>query len=196
MRSVRRGPILGVVLGLMLTNCGEMPPAPSSQAGAPGQAQVAQPAKPRDGELALPGNYMVWPKFLSEVQRPDAKQVRELFINHVGVKTSAGQPFPNGTLMIMELYKAKMEGETLAKGPDGKLVKGELAKIFVMGKGEGWGQDVPENLKNGNWIFSAFGPDGKPLAEDFAKCRTCHAPLAQKDFVHRYDEYFESRMKR
>jgi hemoglobin len=55
------------------------------------------------------------------------------------------------------------------------------------------GQDVPDNLKNGSWIFSAFESDGKPLAEAFAKCRACHAPLAQKDFVHQYDEYFGKR---
>jgi hemoglobin len=151
--------------------------------------------KRKDGELALPGNYMVWPKFLSEVQRPDAKQVRELFINPSGAKTNQGQPFPNGTVMVMELYKVKMNGEAIETGPDGKFVKGDLAKVFVMGKGEGWGQDVPDSLKNGNWVFAAYGPDGKALAEDFTKCRACHAPLAAKDFVHRYGEYFENRTK-
>ena len=98
--------------------------------------------------------------------------------------------------MVMELYQTKMAGETPETGADGKLVKGDLAKILVMGKGEGWGQDVPNNLKIGNWVFGAYGPDGKALAEDFTKCRACHAPLAQKDFVHRYDEYFEKRMAR
>ncbi|MSQ77521.1 MAG: hypothetical protein EXR97_03580 [Nitrospiraceae bacterium] len=53
--------------------------------------------------------------------------------------------------------------------------------------------NVPDDKKNGAWVYSAFGPDGKPLAEDFNKCRACHAPLVQKDFVHRYDEYFEKR---
>lgn len=149
--------------------------------------------KPKDGELALPADYREWPKFLSAVQRPDVKQVRELFINSVGTKTNRGQPFPNGTVMVMELYKAKMNGETVETGPDGKLIKGDLAKIFVMGKGEGWGQDVPDSLKNGNWVFAAYGPDGRPLVEEFTKCRACHAPLAASDFVHRYDEYFEMR---
>lgn len=153
-------------------------------------------AKPKDGESALPGHYMVWPKFLSEVQRPDAKQVRELFINSTGTRASQGQSFPNGTVMVMELYKAKMNGETPETGPDGRLIKGDLAKVFVMAKDEGWGQAVPDNLKNGSWVYSAFGPDGKPLAEDFSKCRACHAPLAAKDFVHRYDEYFEKRAAR
>jgi hemoglobin len=151
---------------------------------------------PKDGELPLPAEYKSWPKFLSEVQRSDAKQVRELYVNPAGAETAAGQPFPHGTLFVMELYKAKASGETLETGPDGKLVKGDLAKVFVMGKNEGWGQDVPDNLKNGTWVFSAYGPDGKALAEDFGKCRACHAPLAQQDFVHRYDEYFETRAKK
>jgi hemoglobin len=89
----------------------------------------------------------------------------------------------------MELYQAKTNGEHFAKGSDGKLIKGELSKIFIMGKNEGWGQDVEERFKNGAWVYSAYSPDGKALAEDFTKCRACHAPLAQKDFVHRYDEF-------
>lgn len=177
---------LVLVMVLLMWGCSQMGVNPTAKA----------PVKPKDGELALPGNYMVWQKFMSDVQRPDVKQVRELFINYVGAKTAAGQTFPSGTVMVMELYKAKMAGEAPETGADGKLVKGDLAKVFVMGKGEGWGQDVPDNLKNGNWVFAAYGPDGKALAEDFAKCRACHAPLAQKDFVHRYDEYFEKRLSR
>ncbi len=162
-----------------------------------GSSETASaPTKLKDGEPALPVGYQTGPKFLSEVQRPDIKQVRELFINAVGAATKAGQPFPNRTVMVMELYKAKLDGETPVTGPDGKLVKGDLAKIFVMEKGEGWGQEVPENLRTGNWVFAAYGPDGKALAEDFSKCRGCHAPLAMKDFVLRYDEYFEKRVAR
>lgn len=161
--------------------------------GTGGSVQAHAPSILKDGEPPLPAEYRSWPKFLSEVQRPDLKQVRELYINPAGAKASRGQTFPNGTTMVMELYKIKMNGETPETGQDGKLIKTELAKVFVMVKEDGWGQDVPDNLKNGNWVFSAFGPDGKPIAEDFAKCRACHAPLAQKDFVHRYDEYFDKR---
>lgn len=178
----------GVMLAtvLLLWGCSEMGTIPTAKT----------PAKPKDGELTYPADYKTWPKFLSEVQRPDAKQIRELFVNQVGARTNQGQMFPNGTVMVMELYKAKLNGDVPETGADGRLVKGDLAKVFVMGKGEGWGQDVPDNLKNGNWVFSAFGPDGKALAEDFTKCRACHAPLAVKDFVHRYDEYFDKRKAR
>jgi hemoglobin len=35
----------------------------------------------KDGELPVPANYKSWPKFLSAVQRPDVKQVREIYMN-------------------------------------------------------------------------------------------------------------------
>ena len=41
----------------------------------------------------------------------------------------------------MELYKAEENTDgTLSKGADGKLEKGALLKVFVMGKGRGWGE--------------------------------------------------------
>ncbi len=152
-------------------------------------------AKPKDGQLAFPADYKSWPTFLTGVQKAEAKQVRDIYINTTGAKASQGQPFANGTTMVMELYKAVEKDGALETGPDGKLVKGALAKIFIMSKGEGWGQDVPDDKKNGAWVYSAFGPDGKSLAEDFNKCRACHAPLVQKDFIHKYDDYFEKRGK-
>ena len=146
-----------------------------------------------DGTLPFPTDYKSWPKFLVEIPKAEAKQVRDIYINPTGARTSAGQSFPNGTVMVMELYKAKMDGDKPAAGMDGKLVKGDLAKVFVMGKDQGWGDKLPENLKNGDWIYAAYDATSKPLMEDFTKCRACHMPLAQKDFVHRYDEYFEKR---
>lgn len=150
---------------------------------------------PKDGALALPADYKSWPVFLKEVQKPDA--VRDLYVNPAGVRTAQGQMFPTGTQFVMEIYSAKKAADgTVEKDAAGKLVKDKLAKVFVMGKGEGWGQDVPDNLKTGNWVYAAYGPDGLPLKANFAECRACHVPLAQKDFVHRYDEYFEKRAGR
>lgn len=147
---------------------------------------------PKDGELALPADYKSWPVFLKEVQKPDA--VRDLYVNPVGARTAQGQMFPNGTQFVMEIYSAKKAADgTFEKDAAGKLAKDKLAKVFVMGKGEGWGQDVPDNVKTGAWVYAAYGPDGQPLKANFAECRACHVPLAQKDFVHRYDEYFEKR---
>jgi hemoglobin len=147
-----------------------------------------------DGQLAVPADYKRWPKFLSAVQRPDAKQVREIYMNPEARSATAAGGFANGTVFVMENYAAQAAPDgSLATGPDGKLVKGNLLKVFVMGKGPGWGQGAPENLRNGNWVYGAYLPNGQPSGDDLATCRACHLPLAGKDFVHRYDEHFASR---
>ena len=153
-------------------------------------------SKLKDGELAIPNDYRSWPPFLLGIQRPDAKQIRDIYINPTGHATKAGAMFPNGTISVMEIYKAKENPDgTLMKRANGDLVKGDLAKVFAMGKGAGWGDSAtPAELKNGDWIYSAFKADGKtPSGDEIAPCRACHLPLATKDFVHRYDEYFEKR---
>jgi Cytochrome P460 len=166
-----------VALGaLVLAGCASM-----NDGAAPG-------AQLKDGELAIPAGYKTWPKFLSAVQRPDAKQVREIYMNPAATAGTAAKGFPNGSVLVMENYAA---GGALLQGADGKLVKGDLLRVFVMGKNEGWGQSAPEGLKNGDWIYAAYMGNGDKSADSTLTCRGCHLPLgASKDFVHRYDEYF------
>jgi len=150
----------------------------------------------RDGERMPPADYRSWPRFLSTIDRHDNGQVREIYLNPVGAKTRRGQAFPNGTIFVMEIYQARPHADGApAFDPSGRLVKGELKKLFVMAKGDGWGDSVerPE-LRNGDWVYSAFLPDRTtPADDDVATCRSCHLPLAKRDFVHRYDEYFSTR---
>lgn len=148
-----------------------------------------------DGQLAQPANYKAWPKFLSNIQRPDAKQVREIYMNDVALGGSRDKGFPMGSVFVMENYAAVANPDgTLAKGPDGNLVKGNLAAVFVMGKNPGWGQAVAEPLRNGNWIYSAYLPSGDKSPANTDTCRACHVPLgASKDWVHRYDQYFDQK---
>jgi hemoglobin len=142
----------------------------------------------KDGETPLP-DYAKWPVFLSGVQREDAGQVRDLYINPIGAAAEPGQPFPVGTIMVMENHKA-------TKGRDGTLAKVSLGKIFLMKKVEGpMSSDITPGLENGTWVYSAFSAAGKPLTEDFNACRGCHLPDAGKDFVKRYDEYFQRRLR-
>lgn len=146
----------------------------------------------KDGELAVPADYKTWPKFLTAIQRPDAKQVREIYMNPAAKAGTAALGFPNGSVFVMENFAVKVDASgNPVLGPDGKLVKGDLLRVFVMGKNAGWGQSAPEGLKNGDWIYAAWLPSGQKAADPIAACRACHLPLgSSKDFVHRYDEYF------
>lgn len=148
----------------------------------------------KDGEMALPADYKSWAKFLSAVQRSDAKQVREIYMNTKATAGTAAGGFPNGTLFVMENYAAAANADgTLKQGADGKLVKGDLLRVFMMGKNEGWGQSAPDGLKNGDWIYTAYLANGTRAADPTVACRACHLPLVTKDFVHRYDEHFRQR---
>ncbi len=181
---------LGASMVIVLTACAPMKSASTQAAAAP----VASATPPKDGELAVPAGYKSWPKFLSAVQRPDAKQVREIYMNTAATKGTQAAGFPNGTVFVMENYAARANADgTLMAGPDGKLVKGELLRVFVMGKGQDWGQSAPEGLKNGDWIYAAYMAGGDKAPEPGSACRACHLPLVGKDYVHRYDEYFQSR---
>jgi Cytochrome P460 len=165
------------IVSLLLCSCASTPgPAPRAL---------------NDGEIAIPAGYKDWPKYLSAVQRPDAKQVREIYMNQTGAAATAAAGFANGTVFVMENYAAVTgaDGAPIA-GPDGKLVKGDLLRVFVMGKDAGWGLATPEALRNGNWIYASYLANGQKGPEDTATCRACHLPLSNKDFVHRYDEHF------
>ena len=172
-------------LGLALAACSPMPAQPPI-------APVKPVAQLKDGELPVPAGYKSWPKYLSAVQRPDAKQVREIYMNTVATAGTAAKGFPNGTVFVMENYAAAANPDgSLQQGADGKLVKAQLLRVFVMGKNEGWGASAPEGLANGDWIYAAYLASGEKSADSTLTCRACHLPLtASKDFVHRYDEYF------
>ena len=150
--------------------------------------------KLEDGEIAMPAGYQSWPKFLSAVQRPDVKQVREIYVNPAGYKTRAGDAYAQGSMFVMENWavKTNADGSPMA-GPDGNLVKDKIAKIFLMQKGRGFAAKVPRELKIGDWVFGSYDPAGAKIAEPFATCRACHLPLASQDYVWRYDEHFATR---
>jgi cytochrome P460 len=178
MKIIRRRPVVAVLFAAaVLAGCA-----------------TSGPPVLKDGELAVPTDYRSWPKFLSAVQRPDAKQVREIYMNPVARDATAATGFGNGTVFVMENYAARARADgTLETGPDGKLVKGDLLRVFVMGKNAGWGRDVAEPLRNGSWIYAAWLPSGQKAPDDINTCRACHLPQGGKDFVHRYDEHFASR---
>jgi len=175
--------LIPVLAAIFLASCAQTPPP-------------APVAKLKDGELATPADYKAWRSTLMGVQRPDVKQIRDIYVNNVGAAAKAGGSFANGTVSVMEIYAAKLGADgNPVKDAAGMMTRDKLLKVFVMGKGAGWGDTAPAGLKNGDWVYSAYMADGKTVAPDpAAACRGCHLPLGDaKDFFHRYDEYFQKR---
>jgi Cytochrome P460 len=157
----------------------------------------ASQTKPiNDGEAALPADYRTWPKYLTSVQRPDAKEVRDIYINSTGADSKAAQSFANGTVLVMENFAVQVDAAgNPVTGADGKLIRGNLVRVFVMAKGAGYGATVPRELKTGDWVYAAYDASGTKTADSLTACRSCHIPLAKTDFVFRVDEYYATRAK-
>ncbi len=149
----------------------------------------------QDGQLAVPADYRSWPVFLTDIQKTDAKQIRDIYINEVGHATDQGDDFPAGTLSVMEIWKPVMNADgTPEIDANGKMSKDELSLVFLMGKSEGAEELVDPALRNGDWIYAGYQADGvTPGGPDASACRSCHLPEAGNDFVFRYDEYFAKR---
>lgn len=78
----------------------------------------------KEAELVIPADDKSYAAFLHGIQKPDA--VRDLYINTIGASAEAGQPFANGSILVMEIYNAKKNAEgTLENGADGNLVKAD-----------------------------------------------------------------------
>lgn len=136
--------------------------------------------------IKLPADYAT--KFknylsLDRTQNPD--QVIRLFANDIAAKGPGPDgKFAEGSVLIAEVYKAKKDadGEVIESALD-RRVRDKFALIAVMEKRAGWGDGFPEELRNGDWDFATFKPDGSPAKKDLNNCRACHAPLGEMDHV-------------
>lgn len=118
---------------------------------------------------------------------PKRKQVRYYYASPEALAAAKGDgnAFPHASLLLVEIFKARLDGDgNPVKGEDGHFIADTLAAYSTMEKQAGWGDDVPEILRNGDWRYSVFSPDGKHNAGvNEAKCMACHKPLVTEDYV-------------
>jgi plastocyanin len=157
----------GIAAGIALR------PGPSTA----GPDRIAFPVNYRDGVL-----YTV-------ADRYDVKQYRELFANREAVQAAReGKPLPNGSVLTLIQYKAQVDAQgNPLKDAQGRFLKGDLVGFAVMEKRQGWGAEYPEDIRNGDWEYSAFTADGKFNDKaNFKACFQCHKPHDGQDFVISY----------
>ncbi len=135
--------------------------------------------------VALPADYKdVFVEFpmVNREMHPD--QLGTLFANQEALQGIVTGEFPSGSVMIFDVYKAKLDadGEALTDD-DGLRVPDAHALSAVMEKRDGWGADIPEDMRNGDWDYATYKPDGSFVEKDFSTCFECHLPLTEEDFV-------------
>ncbi|MCC6890248.1 MAG: cytochrome P460 family protein [Hyphomicrobiales bacterium] len=155
-----------------------------------GAAMMASHAQ--RGELVTFPNDYAKGVMYATVDRADLKQVRVLYANSQAAidAAKAGKPLPDGTVLTMVQYAAATDdkGEPV-KAANGRLVRTDkIVGYTVMEKQAGWGKDVPEDIRNGDWQYQAFLPDRTPNPKaQLAGCFKCHKPFDKQDFVFSWD---------
>jgi cytochrome c553 len=148
------------------------------------------PALVKSG-VSFPENYRATYTLYTTVNRPDINQVRYLYANPVALQAAKdGKPLPDGSVLVLEQFAAKL-------GPDRKPVAGangffepdRFVAFAVMERGPGWGQDIPEILRNADWNYAVFGADKKPRAGvNQAECLACHKPLDKASYTFSWNQ--------
>jgi cytochrome c553 len=139
------------------------------------KARIALPANPTDGMTRY---------FVQNV--PDSRQVKVHYVNAKGwAAVSAGQALPDGTLILVEVYSARLDAD---KKPiidaTGHFIPDQLRGYTAMARDTGWGDDIPEMLRNENWNYAVFTADRAPRAGiNQAECLACHKPKAAESYI-------------
>jgi Cytochrome P460 len=121
------------------------------------------------------------------VNRADErKQVVKIFGNDVALTSAKdGAALDSGSVLVMEIYKAKLDAEeNPVVGSDGFFEQDELAAIAVMESRTGWGDEYPEEIRNGTWEYALFDAKAHTLLDrEYRDCFACHKPLQEFDYV-------------
>jgi plastocyanin len=148
-------------------------------------ALASVPGSARPEKIAFPANYKDHVLYAT-VDRYDNKQYRELYGTPEAVKAvREGKPIPSGTVLTLVQYKAQLDGAgNLVKDANGRFIKGDLVGVTVMEKRTGWGPEYPDDIRNGEWEYSAFTTDQKFNDKaNYKACFQCHKPHAKQDYV-------------
>jgi hemoglobin len=179
-------------------------PVPAGVAPAPTPAPRPAPTAPAltgpaagDDRVQVPPDYRT--RFLPfyVFDRADNRQVRAVYVSPQGALAREGRPFPYGTTLVMETYRAQLNGEEIALDANGRYIRGDLTGVFAMRKEPGFGAKYGPD-RTGEWEYVAYHPDMSGFAtvpERSQACAQCHLAIsdAQKDWVARGNLFFAGR---
>src|SRR6266849_3435409 len=151
----------------------------ASQPGATGAKSALLPNVAKT-HVSFPEGYKESFTKYHTISFPATKQVRYYYANKAAVAAAkAGKPLPDGSVLFAEVYAAKLgaDGKPVVGG-DGFFVPEKLVAYTAMEREAGWGNEIPEMLRNENWNYAVFTADKQHRpGVNQAECLACHKPL-------------------
>jgi cytochrome c553 len=130
--------------------------------------------------VSFPEDYKSSFTMYHTINFPATKQVRYYYANKPAVQAAKeGKPLPDGSMLFADVYSAKLDADKKpVTGSDGFYVADKLLFHTAMASGAGWGKDIPDMLRNGNWNYAVFTTDKQHRpGVNQAECLACHKPL-------------------
>jgi len=144
--------------------------------GGPSKEAAATAVAARRPQMTFPADFPA--SFVNYYTQEDAptKSVTRFYANPVALQAArAGKPLPNGSIIMVE-----------------GITGGVTTYYSGMELHEGWGQGVPELLRNGDWGYALFNAQKvRGEKNNYAMCLACHKSVAQDSFVFTLDKLKE-----
>jgi cytochrome c553 len=157
-----------------------------SQPGAASGAKSALLPNIAATKVAFPQDYKQSFTKYHTINFPVAKEVRYYYANTAAVTAAkAGKSLPDGSVLFAEVYSAKLGADNNPiTGTDGFYVPDQLLRYTAMEREAGWGNDIPELLRNENWHYAIF-TTAKQYQQNVnqAECLACHKPLSDVSYT-------------
>ncbi len=154
--------------------------------GAVGAAKSALLPGLTKSALNFPEGYRNTFTWYHTINFPATRQVRYYYANPAALQAAkAGKDLPNGAYLFAEVFSAKLGGDGQPlKGADGFFVADQFLFYTAMARDAGWGDDIPELLRNDEWNYAVFTPaKQKRAGVNQAECLACHKPLDKVSYT-------------
>jgi len=166
-----------------------------------GTALTTAPTLADTSKVELPENYRSTFVRYHSVDKPDAEnpdrtKMRYFYVNLDSLAAAqVNEPVPAGTVLIMEDRAIQRDdaGEPLLDASGRFIPSDTITNIFVQEKQAGWGEQYPAAVRNGEWEYAWFNPDGSRKADKTMDgCFACHKGAETTDFNFTFTPFVQS----
>lgn len=148
--------------------------------------KAAMAAAQIPSQMRFPAGF---PAGLAEYDREIDPATRVVFVRYANAlaidAARAGRPLPPGSVLFTGEYAAALDAAGRPyQDVQGLWVAAALQSVSGMQTEKGWGDVVPALLRNADWHYGLWSPNGQSrLAGNHARCLACHKPLDAQDHV-------------